>query len=81
MLTYDGRPTTDNGPCLHYKLTIEPKCSGELKYLNSIYMAEMLNTVKYRKICIIQTCKDCLLVRHSGDKTSSVYKNYVDTKL
>ena len=27
----DGRRRTDNGACLYYKLTYEPKGSGELK--------------------------------------------------
>ena len=31
MLMYDRRHTTNGGPCLYYKLTSEPKGSGELK--------------------------------------------------
>ena len=31
MLAYDGWRTMDGGPCLYYKLTSEPKGSGELK--------------------------------------------------
>ena len=34
MLAYDGRRTTDGGACLYYKLTNEPKGSGELKMVD-----------------------------------------------
>ena len=48
MLTSDGRRTTDDvrrtmdgGPCLYYKLTSEPKGSGELKTQQYIFYTDI----------------------------------------
>ena len=43
----DGRRRTDDGPWLYYKLTNEPKGSGELKILNSDLKQGQLMTLTF----------------------------------
>ena len=41
----DGRQTTDEGAWLYYKLTFEPKGSGELLIIKSNYQPEFKNNI------------------------------------
>ena len=71
----DDGHRTDDGPWLYYKLTNEPKGSGELiNKIKSNQITVMVLKVKYKGILFYEILMDCVPRKRMQTTTSSYLK-------